>query len=165
MLFIRSRLHRFGNRSLPDRVSPRLRATDRCCCLISQLARDLQPSRLNQGRKLAKPAERHSNNRGRDAKTRIHLAGMVPDGRGHASNVEFVFLQIAGIAVLADAVDFGLQFLKTSDGLGREPLQLQLRQNSFSLLIGHVREHDFANCCAVEWNRCSDARINAKLLG
>ena len=49
----------------------------------------------------------------------MHTSRVIPDRSSHASNVEFVLLEIAGISILSNALQLCIQFLKIADRVGR----------------------------------------------
>src|ERR1700733_20966 len=153
----------FRKRGLPSNILAHRGSSARP--LVSQFTRDLQSRGLNQRGQLPQTGDCHPHHGCRDTQARTHASGVIPDGRGDASNVELVFLEIAGVAVFSDTVQFRFQLLKASHRVRRQVLQCQQRQNPFPLLIWHESQHDCAHRRAIQGNRGADARVNAQLLG
>src|SRR5580692_545316 len=118
------RLERFRKRCLPGTILSQGRAvTDRP---IPQLMRDLQSSGLNQRRELPQAGNRHAYHRRSNAEAGIHAASVVPYGSRNAAYVEFVFLQIASVAVLSNPVQLNVQLLQIAYGVRSQTPQSQL---------------------------------------
>src|SRR5579871_2104237 len=82
--------------------------------LVAEFSRYLQARPLNHGCELPQARNRHPHGGSGEAETRLHATGVIPNGRSHAANVAFVFLEVAGVSVLAHAIEFGLQLLQIS---------------------------------------------------
>jgi hypothetical protein len=131
--------------------------------LVSQFPGDLQSGSLKERCELSQTSHCHAHHRRGDAEAGIHHPGVVPNGRCNAAYVEFVLLQIAGVAGLSDPGQFSFQFLKIPHCVRRQALQPQLGEDAFPLILWHVSQHDLAHCGAIKWHGGADAGVDAQL--
>lgn len=93
----------------------------------------------------------------------MNFPGVIVNRRGDTTNMQFVLFQVAGVTLLADSIELGLEFLKIANRVGSKSLERQLRKQRLAFLRGHVGKHDFTCRRAIQGSRRSDARMDPQM--
>ena len=133
--------------------------------LITQFARNAKACFLDERSELTQTRNRHANGGCRQTEAGVNGSGVIPDGSSYAANVRFMLFEIEGVTGFSYTKKMLLKFRNRSDGVLRQALWFDLREDFLELFLRHVGKKNFSNGRAIERNGSADTRKNSQVFG